>query len=119
MAKTKDKATEGPAKKKKSAAQNALANTKTKSGKSKGKTADSSGFEALAKLASHPLVTDLLAVGAMAAVAAVAEHNKPGKSGKSASSAKAVKEAGKAAATAIGQRLLSEVTGLKKAAKAD
>ena len=70
-----------------------------------------SSFDALAKLADHPLVADLLAVGAMAAVAAIADRGIAAKTGKSPteSSRKAVKAAGKAAATAIGARLLKEV----------
>lgn len=66
------------------------------------------GLEALAKIADHPLVGDLLAVGALAAVAAIVESGK----GDSASvkSAAAMKSAGKAAAAAIGARLLKELT---------
>ena len=82
--------------------------------KAKSKTNIDSGVEALTRLAEHPLVTDLLAVGAMAAVAAIAEAGVQSKTGaaKSDSSRKAVKAAGKAAAAAIGQRLLKEVGGL-------
>ncbi len=77
-----------------------------------------SGMDALAKLADHPLVTDLLAIGAMAAVAAIAEHGVAKKSGSSSDgSRKAVKAAGKAAAAAIGQRLMKEVGGFAVAAK--
>jgi len=70
-----------------------------------------SSFDALAKLADHPLITDLLAVGAMAAVAAIADRGIAAKTGKSPteSSRKAVKAAGKAAAAAIGARLMKEV----------
>lgn len=69
------------------------------------------GFDALAQLAQHPLISDLIAVGAMAAVAAIAEQNVAKKVGEDAvkGSRKAVKAAGKAAAAAIGQRLLKEV----------
>lgn len=80
------------------------------------------GFDSLAKLVDHPLVTDLLAVGAMAAVAAIAERGVASKTGQEAveGSRKAVKAAGKAAAAAIGQRLLKEVGdfGAKPAKKA-
>jgi len=81
--------------------------SKKKKGKKKG---GEHGIEALAsKMLDHPLVTDLLAVGALAAVAAIAESGKadPLK----AKSKNAVKAAGKAAAAAIGTRLLKEVTG--------
>ncbi|MCA1653932.1 MAG: hypothetical protein ABR588_01310 [Sphingomicrobium sp.] len=82
--------------------------------KAKIKIDASNGFDTLAKLADHPLVTDLLAVGAMAAVAAIAEQGVASKTGQQAAegSRKAVKAAGKAAAAAIGQRLLKEVGGL-------
>jgi len=77
---------------------------------------DSSGFEGMAKLIDHPLVADLLAVGAMAAVAAIADHHVKTRTGESdAGSSKAVKAAGKAAASAIGKRLLSEVDAVRKA----
>lgn len=67
------------------------------------------GLEALAsKVLDHPLVADLLAVGAMAAVAAIAESGKADPA--AAKSKDAVKKAGKAAAAAIGTRLLKEVT---------
>lgn len=86
---------------------------KTKAAKKpKGNTAD-----ALWKLAEHPLIGELLAIGATAAVAAIAEGSK----GKKHRSSKAVKEAGKAAAAAIGARLISEFadakTGKPKPAK--
>ena len=74
MAKTK--AADAPKKKKKSAAaKGASLKAATKGGKNKGKSkSDGKGFETLMKLADHPLVADLLAVGAMAAVAAIAEQ---------------------------------------------
>jgi hypothetical protein len=76
-----------------------------------------SGFD-VAKLIDHPLVADLLAVGAMAAVAAIADHNVKTRTGESESgSGRAVKAAGKAAAAAIGKRLMSEVDAVRKAAK--
>jgi len=82
--------------------------------KAKAKANIDSGVEALTRLVDHPLVTDLLAVGAMAAVAAIAEHGVKSKTGAAAAdgSRKAVKAAGRAAAAAIGQRLLKEVGGL-------
>ena len=67
------------------------------------------GLEAIGKVLDHPLVGDLIAIGALAAVAAIAESGKsdPAK----AKSADAAKSAAKAAAAAIGARLLKEVTG--------
>ena len=74
---------------------------KKKAGKKKG----DKGVEVLWKLAEHPLIGELLALGATAAVAAIAESG--GKDKKHGSS-RAVKDAGKAAAAAIGARLISE-----------
>jgi hypothetical protein len=92
--------------------------TKAKGEKKARKPGSRSGMDALAKLADHPLVTDLLAIGAMAAVAAIAEHGVAKKNGSSSDgSRKAVKAAGKAAAAAIGQRLMKEVGGFGAAAK--
>lgn len=73
--------------------------------------------DALWKLAEHPMVAELLAIGATAAVAAIAEGSGKGK--KKTASRRAVKEAGKAAAAAIGARLISEFAegAHKKAAK--
>ena len=89
------------------------ADSKPKADKKKAK-GNANGVDAIFKLADHPLVTDLLAVGAMAAVAAIAEYGVASKTGAVAadSSRKAVKAAGKAAAAAIGARLLKEVGGL-------
>lgn len=84
----------------------------------KGKKAEASGkdhagpLDGLMKFAEHPLVADLLAVGALAAVAAIAEAGKGDPA--AVKSSKAVKSAGKAAAAAIGARLLKEVTTSKK-----
>src|SRR5207342_3871126 len=49
--------------------------------KNKAKANIDSGVEALTRLVDHPLVTDLLAVGAMAAVAAIAEAGVQSKAG--------------------------------------
>lgn len=89
------------------------AEKKKKGGKSKAKDA----ADALWKLAEHPLVGELLAIGATAAVAAIAEGS--GKAKKKIASNEAVKQAGKAAAAAIGARLISEFAEgkAKKAAK--
>ena len=74
------------------------------------------GFEALSKLVDHPLVSELLAVGAIAAVGVIAEHRKLGEA--QAKSTKAVRSAGKAAATAIGLRLMKEFSARSSAKKA-
>ena len=77
----------------------------------------SAGFD-IAKLIDHPLVADLLAVGAMAAVAAIADHHVKTRTGEAESgSSKAVKAAGKAAAAAVGKRLMTEVDAVRKASK--
>lgn len=88
-------------------------------GEAKPKRKSRKGVDSLLKLAEHPLVADLIAVGAMAAVAALADEIGDSKAGKQAgrklaSSSRAVKSAGKAAATAIGQRLLAEIKPGKK-----
>ncbi|MEQ7873176.1 hypothetical protein ABDK56_04110 [Sphingomonas sp. ASV193] len=82
--------------------------------KDQAKAKASGAFDSLSKLADSPLVADLIAVGATAAVAALAEAitDKDGKHKKSS-----VKNAGKAAATAIGTRLMNEFSALKDAAK--
>ncbi len=80
-----------------------------KSGK---KTHRSEGLEGLSKLVDHPLVADLLAAGAIAAVAAIAEHQM----GNGESSTKMVKSVGKAAATAMGRRLMGDLGAIGGAA---
>ena len=117
MAKAKTSA--APKKKKSAAPKGVTIKVKGAKGKSgtgkKSKKANSKGFETLTKLADHPLIGELLAVGAMAAVAAIAEKS-AGKA-KTGGSTQAVKAAGKAAAAAIGARLLSEIGEIKKSAK--
>jgi hypothetical protein len=72
----------------------------------------------IAELIDHPLVADLLAVGALAAVGAIAEHKVKTRTGESESgSSRALKAAGKAAAAAVGKRLMTEVDAIKKASK--
>ena len=86
------------------------------SGKTKGKAvkkAAGNAADALWKLAENPLIGEMLAIGAGAAVAALAESGIAGK-GKKKISSKAIKGAGKAAAAAIGARLVGEFTGLSK-----
>ena len=108
----------------KSAAKPAPARTRAAAGKRKAaprpasRRQETSGFDGLAKLIDHPLVADLLAVGAMAAVAAIADHNVKTRTGEAeAGSSKVVKAAGKAAATAIGKRLMTEVDAVRDASK--
>ncbi len=72
------------------------------------------GFEGIAKLVDHPLVADLLAAGAIAAVAAIADH----RMGKGQSSSKMVKSVGKAAAAAMGKRLMGDLSAIGGAAAA-
>jgi len=72
-----------------------------------------SGYDAIARLAEHPIVSDLIAIGATAAVTAIAA-GMSSKSGKT--SGKAVKDAGKAAAAAIGARLMTEFKAVKDSA---
>ena len=104
------------AKKKTAKAVKAVAKAAPKAKKT-GKKSPGNAMDALLKLADHPLVGELVAIGATAAVAAIAQQGL-GKSKKSGSN-KAVKEAGKAAAAAIGARLISEFAeGKTKSAKA-
>jgi len=86
--------------------------TKTKTKNIKSSKVQSS-YDALARLAEHPIVADLIAIGATAAVTAIAA-GMSSKSGKT--SGKAVKDAGKAAAAAIGARLMSEFQAVKNSA---
>jgi hypothetical protein len=94
---------------------------KKSSGESKAKTRKAkpgkahSSFDAVVKLAEHPIVADLIAIGATAAVTAIAA-GMSSKSGKT--SGKAVKDAGKAAAAAIGARLMTEFQAVKDSAAA-
>lgn len=74
----------------------------------------SEGFEGLAKFVDHPLVADLLAAGAIAAVTAIAEHQLGDKKGHSSS--KMVKSVGKAAAAAMGRKLIGDIGAITTAA---
>src|SRR5688572_13332722 len=112
------KATTAKAPKKKKAGKAAALKTRPAGSKKGGKTtkAGGKGIDALWKLAEHPLIGDLLAAGAMAAVAAFAEKGLTEK-GKKGVSSRVVKDAGKAAAAAIGLRLLTEFDEVKKVTK--
>ena len=102
---------------KKAAAKRPSVASKRKAAPRRASRSTSSGID-VTKLIDHPLVADLLAVGAMAAVAAIADHNVKTRTGEAESgSSKAVKAAGKAAAAAIGKRLLTEVDAVRKASK--
>lgn len=106
-----------PKKVKKSAkAVKAVAKAKPDARKKGGKSKTSDAADALWKLADHPLVGELIALGAAAAVAAIAEQSiaRSDKGKKGVTSKVAVKAAGTAAAAAIGQRLITEFTEIKK-----
>lgn len=94
------------AKKKNAKALKAVAKAAPAKAKKAGKKPKNNASDTLWKLAEHPLIGELLAVGATAAVAALAEQG----SGKKRQSSRTVKAAGKAAAAAIGARLISEFT---------
>jgi len=113
MAKNKTVASKAKPKKKASAAKRSgVATVKAKVKKGKSSKAQT-GYDALARLAEHPIVADLIAIGATAAVTAIAA-GMSSKSGKT--SGKAVKDAGKAAAAAIGARLMTEFKAVKDSA---
>ena len=78
---------------------------------------DSTVTDALFKLLESPLVAELLAVGATAAWAAISESRYSRKTGVDAKSSKVAKAAGKAAAAAIGRRLTTEFSEIRKASK--
>ena len=105
------------------------ATSKAKSGKKTGGKARSSGGsqkrsgmdagEAFVKLLQSPLAAELVAVAATAALASLAEHGFTTKDGASTGkrAGRAVKAAGKAAASAVGRRLGTEIDEIRKAAK--
>ncbi len=82
----------------------------------KGKSAHKSALDGLARLVDHPMVADLLAAGALAAVTVIAEQQLA--KGKHSTSSKMVKDAGKAAAAAIGKKLMGDFGVIKDAATA-
>jgi hypothetical protein len=95
----------------------AAAAARSKSGGSsrRGGGDDSTVTDALFKLLESPLVAELLAVGATAALAAITESRYSRKTGTDAKSSKVIKSAGKAAAAAIGRRLTTEFSEIRKA----
>ncbi|MCL6684585.1 hypothetical protein [Sphingomonas alba] len=108
------KAKAGNKKKTKKAESRALVVATPKSG---GGSKNKAGIKDLASLLEHPLVTELLAVGAMAAVSAIAEHGVKSRNGELKKGSKVIKNAGKAAATAMGKRLVTEFDEIRKASK--
>jgi len=102
--------------KKKSKKPESRALVTTSAGRSDG-SKRKAGIKDLSSLIEHPLVTELLAVGAMAAVSAIAEHGVKSRNGELKKGSRAVKDAGKAAATAIGKRLMTEFDEIRKASK--
>ena len=115
MAKTA-KAKPGTTKRKKApSASRALASARPR--KDRGRS-EAPGLDGLSKLLEHPIVAELISLGAIAAVAAIAEHNVKTRTGESQKgSKKALKAAGAAAASAVGKRLMTEVEEIQKAAK--
>lgn len=113
----KAKTTKKAAPKAKKAGKTKSIGAKTAKIRAKASKASHSGYDALVKLADHPLVADLLAIGAMAAVSAIAGDKKDKLGGMGRTTSKSVKDAGKAAARAIGQRLLDEFKEVKKTAR--
>ena len=115
MAKTA-KAKAGPKKKKEAPmSSRALVPAKPKKAKRGG---NGGGIDSLSRLLEHPLIAELISVGAIAAVAAIADHNVKTRTGEGEKgSKKALKAAGTAAAAAIGKRLMGEVDEIKKASK--
>ena len=83
--------------------------------KSKPSAKSTGAADVIFKLAEHPIVAELIAVGATAAVAAIAKTASD-KSGRG--NTRAVKDAGKAAAAAIGARLVDEFRAVKQSAEA-
>ena len=87
------------------------------SGSGSGSSSSSDPVDALIKLLQSPLVIDLLAVGATAALAAITEHRSSRAQGAVGNSKKALKEAGKAAASAVGRRLATELDEIRNVSR--
>ena len=87
--------------------------TKAKASKAKSGAKSTAG-DAFFHLLQSPLVAELAATAAAAAIASFAAA---GASKSKNSASKVVKAAGLAAASAIGQRLTTEVTAIRKSAK--
>lgn len=95
-----------------------VARVSSSTGRGSGKESGFNPGEAVIKLLQSPLVAELVAVAATAALAALAEHGftSGGEATRGKRAGKAVKEAGKAAATAVGRRLGTEIDEIRKAA---
>jgi hypothetical protein len=90
-----DRQAESRPKKKKKASPASRALVPVKAKKSR-RTGNGAGFDSLSKLLEHPLVAELISVGAIAAVAAIADHNVKTRTGEGKKgSRKALKAAGK------------------------
>ena len=74
--------------------------------------------DAFIKLLQSPLVAELVAVATTAALGSLAQGGASKSGSGSKRAGRAVKQAGKAAATAVRQRLTTEIDEIKKAAKA-
>jgi len=97
-----------------------LAKTKTASaggGRSSSSATQSDAVDALIKLLQSPLVIDLLAVGATAALAAITETRSSRAQGAVGGNKKTLKAAGKAAASAVGRRLATEIDEIREVSR--
>ena len=113
MAKT-EKAKPGPTKRKPAA----KTSRKIVPAKARKAEREANGIDSLAKILEHPIIAELISIGAIAAVAAIADHNVKTRTGEGQKgSTKALKAAGSAAAAAMGKRLLSEMEEIRKASK--
>lgn len=90
---------------------------RSKSSGSRAKSSQSDPVDALIKLLQSPLVIDLLAVGATAALAAITETRSNRAQGAAGNNKKTLKAAGKAAASAVGRRLATEIDEIRAASK--
>lgn len=90
---------------------------RSKSSGSRAKSNQNDPVDALIKLLQSPLVIDLLAVGATAALAAITETRSNRAQGAVGTNKKTLKAAGKAAASAVGRRLATEIDEIRAASK--
>lgn len=89
----------------------------SKSSSSRSSSNQHDPVDALIKLLQSPLVIDLLAVGATAALAAITETRSSRAQGAVGNNKKTIKAAGKAAASAVGRRLATELDEIRAASK--
>ena len=90
---------------------------RSKSSGSRSSSSQHDPVDALIKLLQSPLVIDLLAVGATAALAAITETRSSRAQGAVGNNKKTIKAAGKAAASAVGRRLATELDEIRAASK--